>query len=128
MKNEEKVENSQETFDGGPKVNFPQFVKIEPCSYNECKNGHKFPPQLAIGQCPGCQGPILAVNMVNCPICNEPVDNITLRTDHTKQGMGIPAVCRQQRGLSEVVIIKLKRNHADEAVEKWDEATGRMVV
>ncbi len=115
-------------FDAGPKIQFPEIVKIEPCSFNECAQGHKWAPQLAVGQCPGCGGPILAVRMLNCPVCNEPVVTYHQRIDHTSPGMGIAGICRGQKGLAETNFVEMKRNHAVEAVQNWDEKTGRMVV
>lgn len=122
------MENPPAEFNAGQKLNFPEVVRIEPCSYNVCVNGHKWPPQLAIGQCPGCGGSFLAVRMINCPQCNEPTVSMQLRTDHTCPGMGIAATCRGQKGLSETMFIRLDRGHAAEAIEKWDEKTGRMVI
>ncbi len=116
----------QESFNAGPKVNFGEVVRIEPCTKNECSHGHKWPAQLALANCPGCGGQVLMVRMVNCPVCNEPVEKFTLRTDHTNQGFGIAAICRGQQGAAESNVIEMKRNAAADVIEKWDETTGRM--
>lgn len=121
-------ENTQDTFNAGQKINFPEIVKIDPCTYNECTNGHKWPMQLAIAQCPGCQAPILGVRMVNCPVCNEPVSKVKVRTDHMAGGMGIAAVCRGQKGLAEVNFVEMIRNAHVECMNKWNEESGRMVI
>ena|SRR2546427_38468 len=120
---EQKQEN---TFDAGPKASFPEVVKIEPCSSNECPNGHKWPPQLAIANCPGCGGQILMVRMINCPICNEPTKVFRLRTDHTGQAMGIAAACRGQKGMAESNLIEMTRNAAEQTIANWDPESGRM--
>jgi len=120
------VENKENSFDAGPKASFPQMVKIEPCSSVECGNGHKWAPQVALLQCPGCNGPILGVRMINCPICNEPVKTFRLRTDHTNQGFGIAAICRGQRGAAESNLIEMTWHAAEEVEKVWDETSGRM--
>ena len=120
-------ENQQVSFDvNGPKASFPEVVKIEPCTRNECVNGHKWPAQLAIASCTGCGAPMLMVRMVNCPVCNEVVSKFTLRTDHTSQGFGIAAICRGQHGPAETNFIEMTRNAAQEVEEKWNPETGRM--
>jgi hypothetical protein len=123
---EESKENKEVTFDAGPKAQFPEMIKIEPCSSNECLNGHKWQPQLALAQCPGCGGPILMVRMVNCPVCNEPTKVLRFRTDHTNQGFGIAALCRGQRGMAESNMIEMTRGASQEVEKVWDEVTGRM--
>jgi len=119
-------ENEQVTFDGGPKVQFPEVVKIEPCTSNECLNGHKWPAQLAIQPCPGCGASILLVRMINCPVCNEPTRVFRMRTDHTNQGFGIAALCRGQKGPAESSLIEMERHATEEVMKNWDEKTGRM--
>src|SRR5260370_40358008 len=114
------------SFDAGVKAQFPEMVKIEPCSSNECSNGHKWPPQLAIQNCPGCGGQILLVRMINCPVCNEPTLKFRFRTDHTTQGFGIASLCRGQKGQAESNLIEMTRNAVAEVIEKWDETSGRM--
>jgi hypothetical protein len=120
------VVEEQKSFDAGIKATFPEMIKIEPCSSNECVNGHKWPPQLAIQNCPGCGGQILLVRMVNCPVCNQETRKFRLRTDHTTQGFGIASLCRGQKGQAESNLIEMTRNHAEECMANWDETTGRM--
>ena len=122
-------EGSATTFDAGPQqpmVKFPEVVKVEPCSSNECVNGHKWPPMLQLAQCPGCGGPLIAVKMINCPICNEPTKTVKLRTDHTGMAFGIAALCRGQGGMAESNFICMERHAAKDVEEKWDPETGRM--
>lgn len=120
------AENQQTSFDASAKANFAEVVKIEPCTSNQCANGHKWPAQLAIAGCTGCGAPILMVRMVNCPVCNEPTKNFKLRTDHTSQGFGIAAICKGQTGAAETNFIEMTRNAAQEVEEKWNPETGRM--
>lgn len=124
----EEQQNQAVTFDAGAKAQFQETVRIEPCSSNECPQGHKWPCQMIIQQCPGCGGQILLVRMSNCPVCNEPTKMFRMRTDHTQQGFGIAALCRGQRGPAESNLIEMTRQAAEEVVEKWDEKTGRMPV
>lgn len=119
-------ENKENTFNAGAVAQFPETVKIEPCTKNECPNGHRWPAQLALANCPGCGAQILMVRMTNCPVCNEPTSKFALRTDHTNQGFGIAALCRGQQGVAESNLIEMNRNAAAEVIEKWDETTGRM--
>lgn len=118
--------DQQTSFDASAKASFPEVVKIEPCTCNECANGHKWPAQLALAACTGCQAPILMVRMINCPVCNEPTKSFKLRTDHTSQGFGIAALCRGQAGMAETNFIEMTRTAAEEVVEKWNAETGRM--
>lgn len=119
-------ENKGNSFNAGAQAQFGEVIKIEPCTKNECANGHKWPAQLALANCPGCGSQLLMVRMINCPVCNEPTEKFTVRTDHTSQGFGIAALCRGQAGAAESNIIEMKRNAVAEVIEKWDEVTGRM--
>lgn len=119
-------ENKANSFDAGPQAQFGEVIRVEPCTKNECSNGHKWPAQMALANCPGCGGHILMIRMVNCPVCNEPTEKFTLRTDHTSQGFGIAAICRGQQGAAESNIIEMKRNAVAEVIAKWDEISGRM--
>ena len=118
----------QKVFDAGVKAQFPEIVKVEPCSVNECEAGHKWAPQMALQNCPGCGGQILLVRMINCPVCNEPTKKFKFRTDHTNQGFGVAALCRGQKGLAESNLVEMDRAAAREVMEKWDEASGRMTL
>src|SRR5229473_2001279 len=109
------------SFDAGVKAQFPEMVKIEPCSSNECANGHKWPPQLAIQNCPGCGGQILLVRMIQCPVCNEDMKKTSYRQDFTNQGFGIASLCRGQKGQAESVRIECTHNAAKECMDNWNE-------
>ena len=123
----ENQQNQQASFDvNAPRAIFPEVVKIEPCTRNECSNGHKWPAQLALAACPGCGAQILMVRMICCPVCNEPTTKVKLRTDHTSQGFGIAALCRGQNGAAETNFIEMERHAAQEVEEKWNPETGRM--
>lgn len=119
-------ENKGNSFNAAPQVQFPEVIKIEPCTSNHCANGHKWPAQVALAGCPGCGAAVLMVRMVNCPVCNEPTKRFVLRTDHTNQGWGVAAICRGQQGAAETNVIELERHASEEVAEKWDETTGRM--
>jgi len=126
---EKKEVGPELTFDAGgeaPKVKFQEIVRVEPCSYNSCKNGHRWPPQFQLAQCPGCGAPFVAVRMVNCPVCNEPTKSRKFRLDHTGQSFGIAALCRGQAGMAESSFIEMESTAAAEVETRWDETTGRM--
>lgn len=100
---------------------FPQPGVVNLCSYNECSAGHKFTAQLALARCPGCQQAILAVKMVQCPVCNEPVSKMLLRTDHMPQGGGITPMCQGAASLNDVGVIEVGRTHAKTEQETYVE-------
>src|SRR6266550_8615979 len=118
---ENKAVGGQESFNAVPQVNFGEVIKIEPCTKNECSQGHKWPAQLALANCPGCGGQVLMVRMINCPVCNEPTQKFTMRTDHTSQGFGIAATCRGQQGAAESNVIEMTRNAVADTIARWDE-------
>lgn len=120
------ADEQQTSFNAGPTAQFGEVVKIEPCTRNECANGHKWPAQLAVANCPGCGAQLLMVRMINCPVCNEPTKTFKLRTDHTSQGFGIAALCRGQAGPAESNVIEMTRHAVADCIEKWDAETGRM--
>lgn len=95
-------------------VDFGTPPHREPCSWNECSKGHKFSPIVQVAGCPGCGGPLVIVKMVNCPLCNEPVSKLTLRTEHIPQGGQIQPMCAGGASLNEVDQIVLNRRHAAE--------------
>lgn len=95
-------------------VTWPSEAPKEPCSWNTCAAGHKWPPTMQIAQCPGCGGPILIVKMQNCPVCNEPVRSFALRAEHCPQGGQITGTCQGQASLNEVDKIVLTRHHAEQ--------------
>lgn len=124
----EVVQNQGDTFNAGPTASFGATAKIEPCSANECGNGHRWSPQMALAQCPGCGSQILMLRMIQCPICNQPTVKTYYRSDHTVQGFGIAALCRGQKTLAESTRIEMTRNHSQQCMDNWDETTGRMEV
>lgn len=72
-------------------ISFPEVAILHPCSYLECANGHQWGAMLALAKCGhgtaqgwmGCGAPILAVKLVNCPVCNEPNTKFKIRIDNT---------------------------------------------
>lgn len=102
-----------------PTIDFGEAPSVDPCSYNECPQGHKWPPVLRVAQCPGCGGPILAIKMVQCPICNEPVTHRVIRADHLPHGGQITPMCRGAASLAEVTSIDIKCGHAEDEQKKY---------
>jgi hypothetical protein len=47
------------------------------CTRATCANGHRWVPTLAAVKCAGCSTPVLAIKLQCCPICNEPMEEIT---------------------------------------------------
>lgn len=77
----------QETGSEQPK----QFL---PCSYNECTKAHRWPVELAISQCSGCNSQMIARRLTNCPYCNEPAEKIILRLDHLANAAEVKKACK----------------------------------
>lgn len=89
-----------------------------PCSYQECVNGHRWTPQIAIVGCNGCHAPSLALRMVNCPICNEPVVKTTLRVDHVGGAHPITKVCQHEMHVGpEYIKCEITHGHTGWAVD-----------
>ncbi len=100
-----------------PIVDYNELPTLIACSANRCYNGHEWIPIIQLARCPGCASPLLAVKMLNCPICNEPVETFRLRSDHLPQGGAIMPMCRGSQSLAEVQVIEMRR-HAAEQEEK----------
>jgi len=101
----------------GQEIVFKEQVPIVPCSWNECTEGHRWPPTVAVVDCPGCKGPVVAFMLTNCPFCNEPVKTTSLRSDHVPRGGGCAPRCQGIKGPGDTMDLFLERNH-------WREATG----
>lgn len=56
---------------------------------------------------------MLAVKMENCPICNEPVEGLKLRSDHFPAGAPVQPLCRGGEPRYETVVIELERRYAE---------------
>lgn len=91
--------------------------QASPCSYNTCLSGHIWPAVLAVTRCPGCTGGVVAVQKVNCPFCNEPIVQTTLRSDFVPRGGGVVARCAGLVGPGESLDIEIKRN-------EWQQVEG----
>lgn len=96
--------------------NHPPTSKVM-CSFNRCPAGHEWVPGVILVKCPGCEGPVLAVRMENCPVCNEPTKTFSLRTDHITKQMGVNPLCKGGDSNGEVGVIEIERHHAEE----WEE-------
>lgn len=83
---------------------------LTPCTYSECTAGHRWGPRVVVAQCPGCQAPLLAFEMVNCPVCNEPTSRTVLRTEHVTAAMGVNAACRGEASRGERGVVELERS------------------
>lgn len=97
---------------GAPNCPFPEGPTppaLEPCSYNECTQGHKWPAILALARCPGCTGAIIAVQKTNCPFCNEPTSRSVLRSDFVPRGAGVVARCQGQIPIGESLDVECQR-------------------
>ena len=95
-----------------PTVDYNELPKLSLCSANRCSAGHEWQPIIQLARCPGCASPLLAVKMLNCPICNEPVESFRLRSDHLPQGGAIMPMCRGSESLAEVQMIEMRRQAA----------------
>jgi hypothetical protein len=82
------------------------------CSSNKCRNGHTWPPSLTLAKCPGCQAPVLARRMENCPICNEPIHIFQMRTDNISKQMGLLPMCKGAESKGEIGTITIECQHA----------------
>ena len=107
---------------------FSEKVKVDPCGETSCSNGHNWSPTLRIAKCPGCGQEVVAVRMINCPVCNEPQDTIKIRFDHVVDAAGVMPVCRGQKGLHNHTFVNMNLHHAEVAEENWDEEVGRVKV
>jgi hypothetical protein len=105
---------------------FGDTVLIEPCSECVCSQGHKWAPQLALAKCPGCSSQVLALRLINCPVCNEPQKSIKFRTDHVVGAPNIVAACRGPVGASNIAFVTLDIHHSENAEKYWNQETGRV--
>lgn len=80
---------------------FPETPSLRLCTANTCTNGHEWVPQIMLAKCGygtpqgwnGCGSPVLMVKMQSCPVCNEPVKALRLRTDHTPPVPFVSPLC-----------------------------------
>lgn len=66
------------------------------CSFHTCPRGHKWPIQIAITHCKGCDHPLIALRMTNCPVCNEPAQKTSLRIDYIAQSHPLTKKCKSE--------------------------------
>lgn len=83
----------------------------ELCSEHVCLQKHVWMPTVKLAQCGGCRGPVVAIKMENCPICNEPAVYTRLRIDHIGYKQPLHAICRGVATNAEVVMAEMKRSH-----------------
>lgn len=102
----------------GTPITIAEPQALAACTYNECPKGHRWDALLQLTACPGCGKQMLAVKMVNCPICNEPTKAFHLRTDHLPGNSSAPArgvitpVCKGAASLAEIIFVDVTRGHA----------------
>lgn len=97
---------------------FPSSPPHQGCSWNRCTGGHKWPVTLLVAKCPGCGGAVLAVKKENCPYCNEPTKEMSLRSDYLPRGTGVAPRCKGVPVPGDSLDITLERTHWQEAEEK----------
>lgn len=102
----------------------PEQPKIIPCSSVICARGHEWLAQMQIAKCRGCNSDVLAIRVINCPVCNEPAEKFSLRLDQVatvpalQTGMQITPICRgAQSGAIHTGVLELER-HVSEDEEK----------
>lgn len=99
-------------------VPFPESTpppSPDPCSFNECTAGHRWPVTLALASCPGCSGGVIAVNKTQCPVCNEPMVRSIIRSDFLPRGAGVAPRCKGIPPQGDSLDIELMRNSWQEA-------------
>lgn len=96
------------------KVEWQTATEVKLCTFNQCLNGHTWAAQIQVVPCPGCKASVLVGRMVQCPQCNEPTAQLTLRTDHLSNG-GIVAHCLGHKNEAEVMRVVMERHHWQEA-------------
>lgn len=89
---------------------FQEITRPAPCSWNECTSGHRWPPTVVTGVCPGCNSTMIAFKQENCPFCNEPMTKTSVRADFVPRGTGITRRCHGQLPPGESIDIDLQRN------------------
>ena len=95
------------------------------CSWVECSNGHRWVPEVAISRCRGCKGPIVALRMVGCPVCNEPASKHGLRVEHIVDGAWLGRACMGEKGLGEGSFMEVE--WGDEMYEVKEDVDGGSV-
>ena len=114
--------NSEENTNNSPQLaSFPDTDNIQLCSYNECPNGHRWPPVMQTASCPGCKAPIVLVKMVQCPSCNEPPSKWGFRSDHLPHGGVVTPMCKGSDSLAEVTYIEVERGHSKKTEADYKE-------
>lgn len=83
----------------------------ELCSEHVCLQKHVWVPTVKLAQCGGCGGPVVAIKMENCPICNEPAVYTRLRIDHIGYKQPLHAICRGVPTNAEVMMAEMKRGN-----------------
>lgn len=93
-------------------VDFPESRNTVLCSTLRCSKGHLWLPKLAIGTCPGCKAPVLAVKMESCPFCNEPSIQASIRCDHFSRNEYVQPLCQGANTTAEITMLDFPLEHA----------------
>lgn len=106
---------------------FPTVPETHSCSFMTCCAGHKWEPTLQLVPCPGCKSPMLAIKTTNCPYCNEPGTELTLRADHLPVKSKITPICKGSATLAESfpLHIQLRFAQLEEANHKEREVISK---
>lgn len=64
---------------------------------------------------------MIALMMVQCPVCNEPTSASALRIDHIPQGGGIMPLCRGGGSMAELLVVELRHEHAAVEEQRYTE-------
>lgn len=102
-------------------VDFQQSLLPVPCTTHKCANGHSWAAVLRVAACPGCGSAMLALMMVNCPVCNEPTSTTAIRLDHLPQGGQVLPLCKGSATLAEAKQIVIEHTHAADEQEAKNE-------
>lgn len=88
------------------------------CSYQECVNQHRWSPQIAVTHCQGCKTPLVAMRMVNCPICNEPAVKTNIRVDYLASAHPVVQKCKNEIHVGpEYINLQIQHTHTNWATE-----------
>jgi hypothetical protein len=93
---------------------------VDPCSWNECAEGHRWVPVLVVVKCPGCQSPYLADQKTNCPTCNEVMVRTSVRVDVVPRGVQASRRCSGEKNGGETLSVDLQCHQWREIAEGED--------
>lgn len=110
---------SQEGLEGAGQPLFQEKATVEPCSWNQCTAGHRWPVTMMAPQCGGCGANGIALKLESCPFCNEPAAVTTLRVDIVPVGAGYIPRCRGAKTVFATLDVLLERKEGAAAESTW---------